>query len=185
MLTVLVKKPMLVNSIKIGIAVGALVVTALTVTDPEFNQDSYDKVRIPDSIDQSAPISLQMYNCIKQYADTFDIPLKYAFGIANTETGYDGPFHWGYNHAQTSSAGAVGPMQVMVSTARWINKDNVSKERLKTDIKYNVYTSMKLLRILFDKNGDWKTVFGEYNTGRPCINGYSHKVYNYKPDWNI
>ena len=53
------------------------------------------------------------------------------------------------------------------------------------DIKYNVYTSMKLLRILFDKNGDWKTVFGEYNTGRPCINGYSHKVYNYKPDWNI
>ena len=185
MLTVLVKKPMLVNSIKIGIAVGALAVAALTVTDPEFNQDSFDKVRIPDSIDQSAPVSLQMYNCIKQYADTFDIPLKYAFGIANTETGYTGPFHWSYNPAQTSSAGAVGPMQVMVSTARWINKDNVSKERLKTDIKYNVYTSMKLLRILFDKNGDWKTVFGEYNTGRPCINGYSHKVYNYKPDWNI
>jgi soluble lytic murein transglycosylase-like protein len=174
---------MLVNSIKIGIAVGALVVAALTVTNKE--QDSFDKVRVPDSIDQSSPVSLQMYSYIKQYADTFDIPLKYAFGIANTETGYDGPFHWEYNHAQTSSAGAVGPMQVMVSTARWINKDNVSKERLKTDIKYNIYTSMKLLRILFDKNHDWKTVFGEYNTGRPCINGYSHKVYNYKPDWNI
>ena len=181
MLTVLVKKSMLVNSLKIGIAVGALAVAALTVTTPE--RDTLSDVRIPDSIDQNSPVSLQMYNYIKQYADTFDIPLRYAFGIANTETGYRGPFHWKYNPAQTSSAGAVGPMQVMVSTARWINKDNVSKEKLKTDIEYNIYTSMKLLRKLFNKNGDWKTVFGEYNTGRPCINGYAHKVYNYEPNW--
>jgi soluble lytic murein transglycosylase-like protein len=172
---------MLVNSLKIGIAVGALAVAALTVTTPE--RDTLSDVRIPDSIDQNSPVSLQMYNYIKQYADTFDIPLRYAFGIANTETGYRGPFHWKYNPAQTSSAGAVGPMQVMVSTARWINKDNVSKEKLKTDIEYNIYTSMKLLRKLFNKNGDWKTVFGEYNTGRPCINGYAHKVYNYEPNW--
>jgi len=181
MLTVLVKKSMLVNSLKIGIAVGALAVAALTVTTPE--QDTLSDVRIPDSIDQNSPVSLQMYNYIKQYADTFDIPLRYAFGIANTETGYRGPFHWKYNPAQTSCAGAVGPMQVMVSTARWINKDNVSKEKLRTDIEYNIYTSMKLLRKLFNKNGDWKTVFGEYNTGRPCINGYAHKVYNYQPNW--
>jgi soluble lytic murein transglycosylase-like protein len=172
---------MLVNSIKIGIAVGALAVAALTVTTPE--RDTLSDVRIPDSIDQNSPVSLQMYNYIKQYADTFDIPLRYAFGVANTETGYRGPFHWKYNPAQTSCAGAVGPMQVMVSTARWINKDNVSKETLKTDIKYNIYTSMKLLRILFNKNRDWKVTFGEYNTGRPCINGYSYKVSNYNPDW--
>lgn len=182
MLTVLVKKSMLVNSIKIGIAVGALAVAALTVTTPE--QDTLSDVRIPDSIDQNSPVSLQMYNYIKQYADTFDIPLRYAFGVANTETGYEGPFHWKYNPAQTSCAGAVGPMQVMVSTARWINKDKVSKEQLRTDIEYNIYTSMKLLRILFNKNQNWKVAFGEYNTGRPCINGYSHKVYNYKPNWN-
>lgn len=181
MLTVLVKKSMLVNSLKIGIAVGALAVAAFTVTTPE--RDTLSDVRIPDSIDQNSPVSLQMYNYIKQYADTFDIPLRYAFGIANTETGYRGPFHWKYNPAQTSSAGAVGPMQVMVSTARWINKDNVSKEKLKTDIEYNIYTSMKLLRKLFNKNKNWKTVFGEYNTGRPCINGYAHKVYNYEPNW--
>ena len=42
---------------------------------------------------------------------------------------------------------------------------------------------MKLLRILFIKNRDWKVAFGEYNTGRPCINGYSYKVYNYNPNW--
>jgi soluble lytic murein transglycosylase-like protein len=74
-------------------------------------------------------------------------------------------------------------MQVMPSTARGLNKDNCTTEKLKNDIEYNVYTSMKLLRKLYDKYGDWKTVFGCYNTGRPCINGYAEKVYNYDFDW--
>ena len=171
---------MLVNSIKIGIVVGAVAVTTFTVTEKEVTETQ--EVRIPDSIDQGSPPSLQMYKYIKAYADTFDIPLRYALGIANTETGYRGPFHWKYNHAQTSSAGAVGPMQVMLATARGLNGDGVSVNKLKTDIKYNVYTSMKLLRRLHNRYRDWKVVFGAYNTGRPCINGYSEKVYNYNPD---
>jgi hypothetical protein len=171
---------MLVNSIKICIVAGAVIATALTVTEPEVQ--TTQESRIPDSIDQGAPPTLKMYKYIKAYADTFNIPLKYALGIAHTETGYKGPFHWKYNHAQTSCAGAVGQMQVMVSTARWINKDMVSKEKLRTDIKYNVYTSMKLLRKLYNLRGNWKLVFGEYNTGRPCVNGYANKVYNYNPN---
>jgi len=179
MQTVSTKKyQMLVNSIKIGIVVGAIASTTFSVTKPEV--ETTQEVRIPDSIDQGTPPSLQMYKYIKAYADTFDIPLKYAFGIAKAETGYNGPFHWKYNPAQISCAGAVGPMQVMVSTARGINKDMVSKERLRTDIKYNIYTSMKLLRRLYNLRGNWKLVFGEYNTGRPCVNGYAEKVYNYK-----
>lgn len=174
----------MVSNIKIGIAAGALAVAAFSVTQPEEKlTESTQEVRIPESIDQGSPPSLQMYKYIKMYADTFNIPLRYAFGIANAETSYKGPFHWNYNPAQTSCANAVGPMQVMVSTARWINKDNVSKDFLRTNIKYNVYTSMKLLRKLYNKRGDWRVVFGEYNTGRPCINGYAHKVYNYKLDW--
>ena len=65
---------MLVNSLKIGIAVGALAVAALTVTSKE--KDTLTDVRIRDSIDQSSPVSLQMYQHIKEYADSFDIPLK-------------------------------------------------------------------------------------------------------------
>jgi len=172
---------MVINSIKIGLVVGAIAVTTFTVTEPE--KETPQDVRIPDSIDQGSPPSLQMYRYIKAYADTFDIPVRFAFGVACVETGYRGPFHWKYNPAQTSSAGAVGPMQVMVATAHWINKDGVSKEKLRTDIKYNVYTSMKLLRKLYNLYGDWKTVFGCYNTGRPCINGYAHKVYNHKLNW--
>lgn len=171
----------MISNIKIGIVAGAVIATALTVTEVESQPTQ--EVRIPDSIDQGSPPCLQMYKHIKAYADTFDIPLKYAFGIAYAETRYDGPFQWKYNPAQTSCAGAVGPMQVMVSTARWINKDNISKERLKTDIKYNVYTSMKLLRILYNKRKNWKLVFGEYNTGHPCVNGYAERVFNHKITW--
>jgi len=172
---------MLVNSIKIGIVVGAVAVTTFTVTEPE--KQPIQKARVPDSIGQGSPPSLQMYRYIKAYADTFNIPIRYAFGIAHTETGYRGPFHWKYNPAQTSCVGAVGPMQVMLATARGLNKDGVSVNKLKTDIKYNVYTSMKLLRRLHNRYKDWKVVFGAYNTGRPCINGYSHKVYNHKLIW--
>jgi soluble lytic murein transglycosylase-like protein len=173
----------MISNIKIGIVAGAVIATALTVTEVEPKQPTQQEVRVPNSIDQGSPPSLQMYKYIKAYADTFDIPTRYAFGIAYAETRYNGPFHWKYNPAQTSCAGAVGPMQVMVSTARWINKDNISKERLKTDIKYNVYTSMKLLRILYNRRKNWKLVFGEYNTGRPCVNGYAERVFNHKITW--
>lgn len=174
----------MVSNLKIGIAIGALAVAAFTLTEEQEQQASNQTtMRVPQLVTEKSPPCLQMYYYIKAYADTFDIPLRYAFGIANTETSYNGPLDWNYNPALTSSAGAVGPMQVMVSTARWINKDNVTKEELKTNIKYNVYTSMKLLRKLFNRNGDWKLAFGEYNTGRPCVNGYAHKVYNYVPNW--
>jgi hypothetical protein len=47
---------MLVNSIKIGIVAGAVIATALTVTEPEVQ--TTQEVRIPNSIDQGSPPSL-------------------------------------------------------------------------------------------------------------------------------
>ena len=170
-------------SIKIGIAVGALAVAAVSSLDDQPMVETKSEVRIPADIDQASPPCLQMYRYIKAYADTFDIPLRYAFGIASAETGYQGPFHRKYNPSQGSSAGALGPMQIMLETARRNNHDNVSRDQLRNDIKYNVKTSMKVLRKLHNKYNDWKTVFGCYNTGRPCVNGYAHKVYNYQPTW--
>ena len=168
----------MVNSIKIGLVVGAFVATTFAVTEKE--PTSTQEVRIPDSIDQGSPPSLQMYKYIKVYADTFNIPIRYAFGVAYAETRYGGPFHWKYNHAQTSCTGAEGPMQILLSTARWVNKDNVSREQLRTDIKYNVKTSMKYLNMLHKTYKDWGTVFGYYNTGYPRINEYARNVLNYK-----
>ena len=174
---------MILNNIKIGVVAvvsAATTFTAAVQTDePKVEQE----VRVPKVTQQSIPPCMQVYNCIKQYADTFDIPLRYAVGVAKVETGYLGPFHWNYNHAQGSSAGALGPMQIMLPTARSNNNDNVSRERLRNDIEYNVRTSMKVLRKLYNKYKNWKVVFGCYNTGRPCINGYAERVYNHKINW--
>lgn len=134
-------------------------------------------------IESTDPSCLQMYYFIEQYADSFDIPKEYAYGIAHAETGYDGPFDWNYNHKQVSRAGAVGPMQIMPATAKFVNGFIVKPTKLKNNIEFNVMTSMKLLRILYDKYGDWKLVFGCYNTGKPIINKYALKVYNYNPTW--
>ena len=129
------------------------------------------------------PPCLQMFNFIEKYADSFDIPKQYAYGIAYNETRYNGPFHWRYNHAQTSCTGAEGPMQILLSTARYLNKDGVSRERLRTDIKYNVKTSMYYLRRLYNRYKSWPIVFGCYNTGYPRVNDYARRVVNFKINW--
>jgi soluble lytic murein transglycosylase-like protein len=172
---------MLVNSIKIGLVVGTLVAATFTVTEKE--NESIQDTRVPDSIDGGSPPCLQMYKYIKAYADTFNIPVNFAFGIAYAETRYNGPFQWRYNPAQTSCTGAEGPMQILLSTARWVNKDKVSREQLRTDVKYNVKTSMKYLKMLYKTYKDWAIVAGYYNTGYPRVNDYARKVVNFKIDW--
>lgn len=133
-------------------------------------------------ITEDSPPCLQMYYLIEKYAEKYRIPRNYAYGIAFCETRYREPFQWSYNHKQTSFAGAVGPMQIMYTTAQmmWPRK-KFTKEYLKNNIEFNVETSMKLLRHLHNRYGDWQTVFGCYNTGRPMINQYALNVYSYKP----
>jgi len=132
-------------------------------------------------IKNNAPPCIQMYDAIRKYAVRENIPLKYAFGVAYVETHYQGPTHWKYNPGLTSGAGAVGPMQVMPQYGKKYAKGRpASREDFRTDIDLNVMVSMKMLRHLKDTYGDWKLAFGAYNTGRPCVNDYAIKVYNYR-----
>lgn len=146
------------------------------------NQDPRTEM-LNSEVTMTDPPSIQMYYYIEKYSQEFDIPREYAYGIAHCETRYGGPFDWDYKHGQTSPVGAVGPMQVMPNTSKFINKESVTKEKLRTDIQYNVRTSMKLLRYLKNRYGNWKLVFGCYNTGRPMINQYALNVYNFRPSW--
>lgn len=132
----------------------------------------------------NTPPCLRMYDAIHKYSTIYKIPKKYAFGIALKETGYKGPFHWKYNPSQTSYVGAIGPMQIMPSTANMTWKHVVSKTKLMNDIEFNVQTSMKILNTLYNKYKDWKIVFGCYNTGYPMVNQYAIDVYNHVPKWN-
>jgi soluble lytic murein transglycosylase-like protein len=77
-------------------------------------------------------------------------------------------------------------MQVMVRTAVGINKRKITKENLRTNLKLNIETSMKLLRKLYNKYGRWDLVCGCYNTGRPIINEYALFCVNnkdYQKNW--
>lgn len=131
----------------------------------------------------SLPPNIELFDAIKRHSDNYDIPFKYALGIAYKETRYEGPNDWNYNPSLVSPAGALGAMQIMPSTGRMMWSDRkVTNEMLLYDIDFNVETSMKLLRRLYDKYKDWKIVFGCYNTGKPIVNGYAEEVYNFNPN---
>lgn len=129
--------------------------------------------------------AIQMYFYLNKYAAEYSIPLEYAYAVAYQETKYKGPLDLKYNPALTSTAGAVGPMQIIPSTANYIMEQHVDVTELRTNIELNVQISMKLLRRLYDRYHNWKLVFGLYNTGRPVINQYALNVvkFNRKHYW--
>ncbi len=132
------------------------------------------------------PIPMTMYENIEKYSDEYKIPKYIAYNISFLETRYQGPFHWSYNPSRTSCAGALGPMQIMPSTAKLIQKVSVPKTVLKNNIELNIKISMKLLRRLYDKYHNWAIVCGCYNTGRPMVNGYAKYCVsnlNYQSKW--
>lgn len=126
---------------------------------------------------------VQMYYYIKKYSQEYNVPEAYAFSLAYQETRYRGPFDSLYKHNQSSSAGALGPMQIMPATAKLIYGKPVPKKVLKNDIKLNVMISMKLLRRLHNKYKNWGLVFGAYNTGKPCLNKYAKRILKKQFNW--
>lgn len=128
---------------------------------------------------QSAPPCIQMYYYVSKYSTEYNIPKKYAFGIAYQESRYKGPDDWKYKHSLKSNAGAVGPMQIMPKYAHPFVDVDFTEEDLQTDIDMNVKASMRIMKMLYEKHKDWRLALGAYNTGHPCINDYAIKVINY------
>lgn len=133
----------------------------------------YNLTHIFNGGDVQNPIPLEMYENLEKYSEKYEIPKHVFYNIAYLETRYRGPFDWNYNPKRTSSAGALGPMQIMPSTANYICKENISNEKLKNDIELNISISAMLLKKLHNKYKNWKLVCGYYNTGRPIINKYA------------
>jgi hypothetical protein len=118
----------------------------------------------------------RMYSSLICYADSFDIPLYFAFNIATIETGYRGPLDTTYNHSQVSKAGALGPMQIMHKYSHYYAGRKVTKQELRDSIEFNVRLSMKILSSHYERYGDWAKVAGAYNTGKPVLNSYARKA---------
>ena len=131
-------------------------------------------------------ISLQMYESIEHWSDSFNVPKYVAYNVAYQETGYRGPFHFNYNPYQTSSAGAVGPMQIITIYAHTYAGRHLSEKELKTNIDLNIKISMQMLRVWYNIYKDWELAAGAYNSGQPIRNNYA--VYaasnkDYKNKW--
>jgi hypothetical protein len=118
----------------------------------------------------------RMHDAIMCYADSFDVPIEFAFNIATLETGYRGPADSTYNPSQVSHKGAMGPMQIMYKYADYFAGHKVTKTMLRDSIEFNVRLSMKILAKHYKKYSNWKTVAGVYNTGRPIHNKYAIKA---------
>lgn len=145
-------------------------------TDPIIG--SVDSTQI-----EKANASIQMYYYITKYSREYDIPAEYIFSIAYSESRYQGPWHTEYKHAVSSRSGALGPMQILPSTARAVYQKPITNTQLKSDIRINVLISIMLLRRLHNKYDNWGLVFGAYNTGRPCINQYARKILSKQYIW--
>ena len=48
------------------------------------------------------PPCIELNNAIEKYSTEYNIPKKFAYGIAHLESSYNGPFDWNYNHKVTS-----------------------------------------------------------------------------------
>ncbi len=134
----------------------------------------------------NSPPCLKTYYLIEKYSKRYNIPKHIAYSIAYQETNYKGPFDWDYNPFVSSSSGAHGAMQIMLSTANFVNDTVTKKSFLKKNLEYNIATSMKLLRNLHNQYKNWAKVCGCYNTGRPIINDYAKfcmKNKKYKKRW--
>lgn len=158
----------------------AFTIAVLSLRPTIVKASNEDRFR-PEMATKIIPPCLQMHYSIEKFAAKYNIPKKYAYGIAEQETEYKGPFQWHYRQHCISPVGALGAMQIMPGTARgyWPHR-KVTREMLLDDIDFNVETSMKILRDLYNTYGDWQLAFGAYNTGRPMVNGYARRVYNHK-----
>ena len=131
-------------------------------------------------------ISLQMYESIEHWSDSFQIPKYVAYNVAWLETRYEGPFDFDYNPYKKSGAGAVGPMQIITRWAHRFAGKRLSEKELKTNIDLNVKISMQMLRKWYSIHHDWTLACGAYNSGSPIRNDYA--IYattnkDYKNKW--
>lgn len=160
-------------------AVTYLLASLFFMAEPK---DPYLGEMSEDEVVNSAP-AIQMYFYIKKYSKQYGVPEAYAFAVAYQETGYKGPLDLDYEHRLTSSAGAVGPMQIIPQYAHAYAGRRVTAQELRNNIQLNVKVSMRMLKKWHEIYHDWGLAAGAYNTGQPVMNGYARAVINKEYYW--
>ncbi len=103
---------------------------------------------------------------VEKYASKYDIPPEVVFAVIKTESDFD--------PNATSSAGAMGLMQMMPKTFEWLTGEEHLNENLLTSklldpeisIRYGTYYLSYLRNRFFaTKEVDWNIIFAAYNGG--------------------
>ncbi len=97
---------------------------------------------------------------VELYAKRYAIPPHILYAVIKTESGFDS--------AAVSNKGAVGLMQFMPDTFRWIT-DEMLFEHLEDGMRYDPETSVRygawLLSHLYKRYGNWSVALAAYNAG--------------------
>ena len=117
-----------------------------------------------------------------EYADKYAVPRELVFAVIKAESDFD--------PNAKSHAGAIGLMQMLPSTAKWLAEEHLNDNPLfislytpSTSIKYGTY----YLQYLFSKFGSWEKAIIAYNWGEGNFssfieeNGYTEGKYSSIP----
>lgn len=102
------------------------------------------------------PIAYQ--DTFKMYSEEYGVPCAVALAVAKCESDFE--------VNAVSKAGAVGVMQLMPETAKYIaTKISYNNEINLYDYKVNIMLGCAYLSYLYNKFGDFKQVIMAYNAG--------------------
>lgn len=104
---------------------------------------------------------------VEKYAEQNDVPANLVYAVIRTESSFD--------PEAVSRVGAVGLMQMMPSTFRWLTED-ILVESLEDEALYDPEVSIRYgvyyLRRMYDRYGDWETALASYNAGSGRVDGW-------------
>ena len=114
-------------------------------------------------------VPVMYYDTVKKYCDDFDVEPSLVFSVIWTESKFDS--------SAISSKGAVGLMQLMPSTARWMAQslDVPFDERKLLDPDYNIMLGVKYLSYLSGRfEGD--RLLAAYNAGEGKVSDWGDEI---------
>lgn len=103
---------------------------------------------------------------VEMYSKKYSVPEHIVYSVIKVESGFDS--------SAESSAGAIGLMQLMPETFRAMMAE--LREEYKADLIYGPETNIRVgtyyLSKLYQKYGNWNTVFAAYNGGETNVDGW-------------
>ncbi len=144
-----VKRTRTIKILVVAFALLLLLIAAYFIFEPSIDRALYPR---------------EYSELVERYAEQYGVPTNLVYAVIRTESNFD--------PNAVSSAGAVGLMQIMPSTFRWLS-DDMFGERLEdamlydpeTNIRYGVY----YLRRLYDRYDSWQTACAAYNAGNGTV----------------